>query len=56
MKLWKNLFTAYGKAKYSFPTSCKQVFPQSHIQASYTHFHNAYADGLLLFPIFPINN
>ena len=30
------------KSKNSFPTSCKQRFPQLHKTASYTHYHNAY--------------
>ena len=32
------LFTGHGKAKYSFPTSCRQSYPQLHKTASYTTF------------------
>jgi len=30
MESWITLFTAHGKAKSSFPTSCKQSYPQFH--------------------------
>ena len=49
---WKTPFTAHGKAKCSFPTSCKQRFPQLHEQGSYTHSHNA---GRLKLPLSPIH-
>ena len=38
MESWITLFTAHGKAKGSFPTSCKQSYPQFHDTASYTHY------------------
>ena len=53
MELWKTPFTAHGKAKGSFPTSCKQRFPQLHKQGSYTHSHNA--GRLLKLPLSPIH-
>ncbi len=43
------------KLKCSFPTSCKQSYPQFHKTASYTHSHNAdyYGTPLILSLIFP---
>ena len=38
------------KLKCSFPTSCKQSYPQFHKIASYTHSHNADDDGIPLIP------
>jgi len=35
------MFTAHGKAKCSFPTSCKHSYPQLHEIGSYTLSHNA---------------
>jgi len=35
------------KLKCSFPTSCKQSYPQLHKTASYTHSHNADYYGIL---------
>lgn len=48
--LWKTPFTAHGKAKGSFPTSCKQRFPQLHKTASYPHSHNADDYGSPTYP------
>ena len=36
------------KLKCSFPTSCKQSYPQFHKTASYTHSHNADDYGIPL--------
>ena len=55
-----NLLFRHGKArsqhmeklKSSFPTSCKQSYPQFHKIASYTHSHNA--DYYEIPPIFHI--
>ena len=57
MESWITLFTAHGKAKGSFPTSCKQSYPQFQKTASYTHSHNADYYGISLIPyIFLIVN
>ncbi len=42
------MFTAHGKAKCSFPTSCRHSYPQLHKTGSYTLSHNAYACGIHL--------
>ena len=38
------------KLKCSFPTFCKQSYPQFHEIASYTHSHNADDYGISLIP------
>ena len=35
------------KRKSSFPTFCKQTFPQLHKTASYAHSHSAYVGEIL---------
>ncbi len=35
------------KLKSSFPTFCKQTFPQLHKTASYAHSHSAYVGEIL---------
>ena len=35
------------KLKHSFPTFCKQTFPQLHKTASYAHSHSAYVGEIL---------
>ena len=55
-----NLLFRYGKVrsqnmeklKSSFPTFCKQSYPQLHKTASYTHSHNADYYGIPLIPIY----
>lgn len=45
------------KSKDSFPTFCKQGFPQLHRAASYTHSHNAdYCEMPLVFLSFSPKN
>ena len=39
------------KLKGSFPTFCKQTFPQLHKTASYAHSHSAYCYGIHTIPI-----
>ena len=43
------------KLKCSFPTSCKQSYPQFHMTASYTHSHNADDYGIPLISIIHID-
>ena len=45
---WTTPFTGHGKAKCSFPTSCKQCCPQLHKTGSYTHYHSAEGGGIPL--------
>ncbi len=40
------------KLKSSFPTFCKQTFPQLHKIASYAHSHSADYYGILLIPTY----
>ena len=55
-----NLLFRYGKVrsqnmeklKSSFPTFCKQSYPQLHKTASYKHSHNADYYGIPLIPIY----
>ena len=44
------------KLKCSFPTFCKQTFPQLHKIASYAHSHSAYVGGIPLTPIFIVKD
>ena len=57
MEMWitgysamENAIHSTWKSKGSFPTSCKQRFPQLHKTASYPHSHNADDYGNRPFP------
>lgn len=57
MEMWitgysamENAIHSTWKSKDSFPTSCKQRFPQLHKTASYPHSHNADGYGNRPFP------